>query len=57
MKIKKFHEFVSDEDLQKAIKLEATSNSAIKFELKKIQKCVDKLINDIEKNEQKNKKK
>lgn len=57
VKIKKFHEFVSDEDLQKAIKLEATSNSAIKFELKKIQKCVDKLINDIEKNEQKNKKK
>lgn len=48
-RIKKFHDLVAEDDFQKAIKLEATSNSSIAFELKKIQKTVDKILKDISK--------
>lgn len=46
-RIKKFHDLIDDDDFQKVIKLEATSNNAIAFELKKIQKAVDKLLKDL----------
>lgn len=42
--ISKFHESITDDDFQKSLLLEATSNSAIKFELKKIQKVVENLL-------------
>ncbi len=48
-RIKRFHELVADDDFQKVLKLEATSNASIAFELKKIQKAVDKLLRDISK--------
>lgn len=46
-RIKKFHELIDDDDFQKALRLEATSNTSIAFELKKIQKAVDKLLKDL----------
>lgn len=55
-RIKKFHDLVSDDDFQKAVKLEATSNPSLDFELKKIQKCVDKLRKEIGQNSKKTKK-
>lgn len=46
-RIKKFHDLIDDDDFQKALLLEATTNKSIIFELKKIQKAVNKLINDM----------
>lgn len=42
--ISKFHESITDDEFQKLLLLEATSNSSIKFELKKIQKAVENLL-------------
>lgn len=42
--INKFYESISDEDFQKSLLLEATSNTAVKFELKKIQKQIENLL-------------
>lgn len=46
-RIKKFHDLIGDDDFQKALLLEATANKSVAFELKKIQKAVNKLLNDI----------
>lgn len=46
-KINRFRELVTDSDFQKNIKLEATTNASVAFELKKIQKAIDKLIKDL----------
>lgn len=46
-KINRFRELVTDSDFQKNIKLEATTNSSVAFELKKIQKAIEKLIKDL----------
>lgn len=46
-RIKKFHDLIDDDDFQKALLLEATTNKSVAFELKKIQKAVNKLINDM----------
>lgn len=46
-RIKKFHDLIDDDDFQKALLLEATSNKSVAFELKKIQKAINKLISDI----------
>ena len=46
-RIKKFHDLIDDEDFQKALLLEATTNKSVAFELKKIQKAINKLINDM----------
>ena len=48
-RVKKFHDLVTDVDFQKALLFEATSNPSIAFELKKIQKAVEKMLKDIEK--------
>ena len=42
--ISKFHESITDEDFQSSLLLEATTNKDIKFELKKIQKAVNDLL-------------
>lgn len=46
-KINKFKELIYDADFQKSVKLEATSSSAIEFELKKIKKAVEDLLKDL----------
>jgi hypothetical protein len=46
-KISKFRVAVTDTDFQKSLKLESTSNAAIKLELKKIKKAVEKLLKDM----------
>ena len=46
-RIKKFHDLIEDDDFQKGLLLEATTNKSIAFELKKIQKAVNKLIQDM----------
>lgn len=46
-RIKRFHDLIDDDDFQKSLLLEATSNKSIAFELKKIQKAVNKLIQDM----------
>lgn len=46
-RVKKFHDLVDDDDFQKALRLEAVTNPSIAFELKKIQKAVDKLLKEI----------
>lgn len=46
-RIKKFHDLIDDDDFQKALLLEATTNKSVAFELKKIQKAVNKLIQDM----------
>lgn len=46
-RIKKFHDLIDDDDFQKALLLEATTNKSVAFELKKIQKAINKLINDM----------
>lgn len=46
-RIKKFHDLIDNEDFQKALLLEATTNRSVTFELKKIQKAIDKLIKDM----------
>ena len=46
-RIKKFHDLIEDDDFQKALLLEATSNKSVAFELKKIQKAVNKLLSDM----------
>ena len=46
-RIKKFHDLIDDDDFQKSLLLEATTNKSVAFELKKIQKAVNKLIQDI----------
>lgn len=48
-RIKKFHDLINDDDFQKALLLEAVTNRSVSFELKKIQKVVNKLINHMEK--------
>ena len=45
--LSKFRENVSDEDFQKALKLEATTNKDIRFELVKIQKAVNSLLKNL----------
>lgn len=45
--IDKFYKLISEDDVQKAIKLEATTNRDIAFKLKQIRKAVDKLIKDL----------
>lgn len=45
--IDKFYKLISEDDVQTAIKLEATTNRDIAFKLKQIRKAVDKLIKDI----------
>ena len=42
--INKFRETIVSDDFQKALLLEATSNSSIQFELKKIKKAVDDIL-------------
>lgn len=46
-RIKKFHDLIDDDDFQKALLLESTSNKSVVFELKKIQKAVNKLLNNM----------
>lgn len=46
-RIKRFHDLIDDDDFQKSLLLEATTNKSIAFELKKIQKAVNKLIQDM----------
>ena len=46
-RIKKFRDLIDDEDFQKALLLEATTNKSVAFELKKVQKAINKLINDM----------
>ena len=46
-RIKKFHDLIEDDDFQKALMLEATSNKSIAFELKKIQKTINKMLINI----------
>ena len=46
-RIKKFHDLIDDDDFQKSLLLEATTNKSVVFELKKIQKAVNKLIQDM----------
>lgn len=48
-RIKKFHSLVEYEDFQKAIVLESTSNKDIAFELKKIQRAIDRMLKEIKK--------
>lgn len=45
--IDKFYKLISEDDIQTAIKLEATTNRDIAFKLKQIRKAVDKLIKDL----------
>lgn len=45
--IDKFYKLISEDDVQTAIKLEATNNRDIAFKLKQIRKAVDKLIKDL----------
>ena len=45
--IDKFYKLISEDDVQTAIKLEATTNRDIAFKLKQIRKVVDKLIKDL----------
>lgn len=45
--IDKFYKLISEDDVQTAIKLEATTNRDIAFKLKQIRKAVDKLIKDL----------
>ncbi len=47
IKVKKFRETFVDDDFQKKIKAEATTTKDIAFELKKIQRAVEKLLKDI----------
>ena len=47
IKIKKFREIVVDNDFQNKVKLEASSTSDIRFELKKIKSAIDKLLKEI----------
>lgn len=47
-RINKFRELVSDHDFQKNLLLEAASNAAIKLELRKIKKAVDKMLSDLD---------
>lgn len=42
--VNKFRELIVSDDFQKALFLEATSNSSIQFELKKIRKAVDDIL-------------
>lgn len=42
--INKFRETIVSDDFQKALLLEATSNSSIQFELKKIKKAIDDIL-------------
>lgn len=44
--IKKFQELICDSETQKAIRLESTSNKDLIFQLKKIQKELEKLLKD-----------
>lgn len=46
-RIKKFHDLIGDDDFQKALLLESTTNKSVAFELKKIQKAVNKLIQEM----------
>ena len=46
-KIKKFRELVYNSDFQRSIKLEATSSRDVEFELKKIKKTVEKLLEEL----------
>ena len=46
-RIRKFHDLIDDDEFQKALLLEATTNKSVVFELKKIQKAITKLINDM----------
>lgn len=46
-RIKRFHDLIDDDDFQKSLLLEATTNKSIAFELKKIQKAINKLIQDM----------
>lgn len=46
-RIRKFHDLIDDDEFQKALLLEATTNKSVAFELKKIQKAINKLINDM----------
>lgn len=46
-RIKKFSDLINDDDFQKSLLFEATTNKAVGFELKKIQKVVNRLINDM----------
>ena len=45
--IDKFYKLISEDDVQTAIKLEATTNRDIAFKLKQIRKAVDKLIKEL----------
>ena len=45
--IKKFSEIISDQEKQKTIRLEATSNRDVAFKLKQIKKEIDKLLREI----------
>lgn len=47
--IDKFYKLISDADVQKRIKLEATTNPDIGFKLKQIRKVIDKLLKDLPK--------
>ena len=46
-KIKKFHDLIEDDDFQKALLLEGTSNKSVAFELKKIHKAVSQILNEM----------
>lgn len=48
-RIKKFRELVVDTSFVKAVKIESTHNKDVAFELKKIYKAIEKLLNDIDK--------
>lgn len=47
LRIKKFLDLIEDDAFQRALLLEATANKSVAFELKKIQKTVNKLLSDM----------
>jgi len=48
-RVKKFRDLIADDSFKKAIRLESTSNPALTFEIKKIQKTLEKLLREIDK--------
>lgn len=48
IKIKEFRSLMTSDEFRRALKAEAVGNNAILFELKKIKKEIDKMINELD---------
>lgn len=48
VKIKEFRSLMTSDEFSRALKAEAVGNNAILFELKKIKKEIDKMINELD---------